>query len=89
MGDGLLIAGIIGASAVVVTVMDKYNVFQTNPTGKWFWERPPFTAAPITVRAPLRPALSSEQQHAQQVAQQQAQEWAIAKSQSKYRVSGW
>lgn len=43
IAEALLIGGI---GAVAVTVADHENLFQTNPTKLWWWERPPFKPAP-------------------------------------------
>jgi len=39
-----------GLSAIGLTVADHENLFQQNPTKLWWWERPPFKAAPPAAR---------------------------------------
>jgi len=79
------ILAVVGIAGVGFTIADKYNVFGVNPTEKWFWERPPFVAAP--------PAAT--QLNLQQIAMMQAQarqrviaaEEEARRHQSKYVVT--
>jgi len=36
MGAAALIAGVAGVS---LTLADKFNIFQLNPSGEWWWQR--------------------------------------------------
>ena len=49
IGNGAIIAIVAGVAGVGLTLADKYNVFQMNPTGQWWWERI-FPAPAPTVR---------------------------------------
>jgi hypothetical protein len=67
MGDGLLIASIVGIGSIGMTVADQQNIFGNNPEKKWFWERPPFVAAPPAARAPIiRPTPQTGEQRIKQ-----------------------
>ncbi len=86
------VLAISGIGTVAYSLLDHENMLpwsaMANGTKKWWWEKQPFVQPPPTVRAPLRPALTTEQQHALKVQQQQAEELAEARRQSKYTISG-
>jgi hypothetical protein len=73
MGDGFLIASIVGIGSIGLTVADQQNIFGNNPEKKWFWERPPFVAAPPAARAPIiRPTPQTPEQKIKQAQIQMA-----------------
>jgi len=90
MIEEIAVVGVIGT---VIAVMDQQNLIpqlSNNPRKLWFFDPAryqPVVATPI--RSALRPALTTEQQHALEVKQRQAQEWALAQKQSKYRLSSF
>ena len=86
--DGLIIAGILGASGIAVAVLDQQNMlpFSNNPLKKWFWDGSRYAPQPAA-RLPTRPVLSTEQQLMRNAEQERIWEMEQARRSSKYVVT--
>jgi hypothetical protein len=85
--DGLIIAGLLGASGIAVAVLDQQNIlpFSNNPRKLWFWD--PVRYQPVPARLPIRPVLLTEQQLIRNAEQERLWEMEQSRRQSKYVVT--
>ena len=70
LGEAIAVTAL---GATVVTILDHENIFGQNPEKKFWWERPPFVAAPPAARAPIiRPTPQTPEQKIRQAQIQMA-----------------